>query len=628
MAIAMNTIGGKSNSGEGGEDVERLTIGKDGLNRCSAIKQVASGRFGVTSEYLVSAQEIQIKMAQGAKPGEGGHLPGKKVYPWVAKTRHSTPGVGLISPPPHHDIYSIEDLAQLIYDLKNANKNARISVKLVSEAGVGTIAAGVAKAGAGVVLISGYDGGTGAAPRNSIYNAGLPWELGLAETHQTLIMNGLRSKVVIETDGKLMTGRDVLVAALLGAEEYGFATAPLVTMGCVMMRVCNLDTCPVGIATQNPELRKRFKGKPEYVINFMHFIAQELREYMAKLGIRTVDELVGRSDLLRVKETEGGSKESKIDMTNILRNPYIGEDVPRIFNPADKYDFELEKTIDEKVIMKKLGSALKNKTKKSIDIDITNTDRSVGTIFGSEITKRYHDNTLDDDFFVVRCHGAGGQSFGAFIPKGLTLELEGDSNDYFGKGLSGGKLKVYPPKGSNFKRDENIIIGNVALYGATSGKAFISGVAGERFCVRNSGAIAVAEGVGDHGCEYMTGGRVVILGKTGKNFAAGMSGGIAYVLDEDSDLYMKMNKELVSIGGVKDKYDISELRDIIQQHVDATGSPKGKEILDNFEYYLPKFKKILPNDYAKMMQAIFVLEEKGMSPEQAKIEAFYMTTKK
>ena len=628
MAIAMNTIGGKSNSGEGGEDVERLTIGKDGLNRCSAIKQVASGRFGVTSEYLVSAQEIQIKMAQGAKPGEGGHLPGKKVYPWVAKTRHSTPGVGLISPPPHHDIYSIEDLAQLIYDLKNANKNARISVKLVSEAGVGTIAAGVAKAGAGVVLISGYDGGTGAAPRNSIYNAGLPWELGLAETHQTLIMNGLRSKVVIETDGKLMTGRDVLVAALLGAEEYGFATAPLVTMGCVMMRVCNLDTCPVGIATQNPELRKRFKGKPEYVINFMHFIAQELREYMAKLGIRTVDELVGRSDLLRVKETEGGSKESKIDMTNILRNPYIGEDVPRIFNPADKYDFELEKTIDEKVIMKKLGSALKNKTKKSIDIDITNTDRSVGTIFGSEITKRYHDNTLDDDFFVVRCHGAGGQSFGAFIPKGLTLELEGDSNDYFGKGLSGGKLKVYPPKGSNFKRDENIIIGNVALYGATSGKAFISGVAGERFCVRNSGAIAVAEGVGDHGCEYMTGGRVVILGKTGKNFAAGMSGGIAYVLDEDSDLYMKMNKELVSIGGVKDKYDIAELRDIIQQHVDATGSPKGKEILDNFEYYLPKFKKILPNDYAKMMQAIFVLEEKGMSPEQAKIEAFYMTTKK
>ena len=627
MAIAMNTIGGKSNSGEGGEDTERLTIGKDGLNRCSAIKQVASGRFGVTSEYLVSAKEIQIKMAQGAKPGEGGHLPGKKVYPWIAKTRHSTPGVGLISPPPHHDIYSIEDLAQLIYDLKNANKDARISVKLVSEAGVGTVAAGVAKAGAGVVLISGYDGGTGAAPRNSIYNAGLPWELGLAETHQTLIMNGLRSKVVIETDGKLMTSRDVVIAALLGAEEFGFATAPLVTMGCVMMRVCNLDTCPVGIATQNPELRKRFKGKPEYVINFMHFIAQELREYMAKLGIRTVDELVGRSDLLKVKEYAKGTRCGNIDMTNILSNPYVKTDAPRIFNPADAYDFELEKTVDEKVILKKMSTALKNKKKKKIEIDVTNTDRSVGTIFGSEITKIYNDNTLEDDFFTVKCNGAGGQSFGAFIPKGLTLELEGDSNDYFGKGLSGGKLIVYPPSGSKFKRDENIIIGNVALYGATSGKAFISGVAGERFCVRNSGAIAVVEGVGDHGCEYMTGGRVVILGKTGKNFAAGMSGGIAYVLDEDSHLYMNMNKELVTVSGVTEKYDVAELKDIIKEHVKLTGSQKGQEILDNFEEYLPKFKKVLPNDYAKMMQTMFLMEEKGMSPEQAKIEAFYINTR-
>ena len=627
MAIAMNKIGGKSNSGEGGEDTERLTVGSDGLDRCSAIKQVASGRFGVTSEYLVSAKEIQIKMAQGAKPGEGGHLPGKKVYPWIAKTRHSTPGVSLISPPPHHDIYSIEDLAQLIYDLKNANKDARISVKLVSEAGVGTVAAGVAKAGAGVVLISGYDGGTGAAPRNSIYNAGLPWELGLAETHQTLIMNGLRSKVVIETDGKLMTGRDVLVAALLGAEEYGFATAPLVTMGCVMMRVCNLDTCPVGIATQNPELRKRFKGKPEYIINFMHFIAQELREYMARLGIRTVDELVGRSDLLVVKETEEKSRESKIDLTQILNNPYVNTDAPRTFVPADVYDFELEKTVDERVILKKMATALKNKTKRTIEIEVTNTDRSVGTIFGSEITKRYHDNTLEDDYFTVKCKGAGGQSFGAFIPKGLTLELDGESNDYFGKGLSGGKLIVYPPKGSTFKRDENIIIGNVALYGATSGKAFISGVAGERFCVRNSGAIAVVEGVGDHGCEYMTGGRVVVLGKTGKNFAAGMSGGIAYVLDEDSSLYRNMNKEMVSISGVTEKYDVVELKDIIAEHVEATGSPKGREILDNFEEYLPKFKKVLPNDYAKMMQAIFLMEEKGMSPEQAKIEAFYMNTR-
>lgn len=627
MAIAMNTIGGKSNSGEGGEDTERLTIGKDGLNRCSAIKQVASGRFGVTSEYLVSAKEIQIKMAQGAKPGEGGHLPGKKVYPWIAKTRHSTPGVSLISPPPHHDIYSIEDLAQLIYDLKNANKDARISVKLVSEAGVGTVAAGVAKAGAGVILISGFDGGTGAAPRNSIYNAGLPWELGLAETHQTLIMNGLRSKVVIETDGKLMTGRDVLVAALLGAEEFGFATAPLVTMGCVMMRVCNLDTCPVGIATQNPELRKKFKGKPEYIVNFMHFIAQELREYMARLGIRTVDELVGRSDLLSVKKADMDSKEYKLDLSKILSNPFVNSDAPKRFNPDDIYDFELEKTIDEKVLLKKLGTALKSKTKKKIEIDVTNTDRSVGTIFGSEITKRYHDNTLDDDSYVVKCNGAGGQSFGAFIPKGLTLELEGDSNDYFGKGLSGGKLIVYPPKGSVFKRDENIIIGNVALYGATSGKAFISGVAGERFCVRNSGAIAVVEGVGDHGCEYMTGGRVVVLGTTGKNFAAGMSGGIAYVLDENSDLYTKLNKELVSIGGVTEKYDVAELKDMIAEHVKVTGSPKGQEILDNFEEYLPKFKKVLPNDYAKMMQAIYLMEEKGMSPEQAKIEAFYMNTR-
>ena len=629
MAIAMNTIGGKSNSGEGGEDTERLTVGKDGLNRCSAIKQVASGRFGVTSEYLVSAKEIQIKMAQGAKPGEGGHLPGKKVYPWIAKTRHSTPGVSLISPPPHHDIYSIEDLAQLIYDCKNANKDARISVKLVSEAGVGTVAAGVAKAGAGVILISGYDGGTGAAPRNSIYNAGLPWELGLAETHQTLIMNGLRSKVVIETDGKLMTGRDVLVAALLGAEEFGFATAPLVTMGCVMMRVCNLDTCPVGIATQNPELRKRFKGKPEYVINFMHFIAQELREYMAKLGIKTVDELVGRSDLLRVKEAEAGSKGAKIDMSKIINNPYANTDAPRIFNSEDAYDFELENTIDEKIILKELSPAFKNKKRKhSIEIDVTNTDRSVGTIFGSEVTKHFGENTLEDDTFTVKCNGAGGQSFGAFIPKGITLELVGDSNDYFGKGLSGGKLIVYPPKGSTFKREENIIIGNVALYGATSGKAFISGVAGERFCVRNSGAIAVVEGVGDHGCEYMTGGRVVILGKTGKNFSAGMSGGIAYVLDEDSNLYMNMNKELVSVSGVTEKYDVAELKDIITEHVNVTGSPKGKEILDNFEEYLPKFKKVLPNDYAKMMQTMYAMEEKGMSPEQAKIEAFYINTRK
>ena len=625
LAIAMNTLHGKSNSGEGGEDLERLTIGPDGLNRCSAIKQVASGRFGVTSRYLVSAQEIQIKMAQGAKPGEGGHLPGGKVYPWVAKTRHSTPGVGLISPPPHHDIYSIEDLAQLIYDLKNANKDARISVKLVSDAGVGTVAAGVAKAGAQVILVSGYDGGTGAAPRNSIHNAGLPWELGLAETHQTLIMNGLRNKVRIETDGKLMSGRDVAIAAILGAEEFGFATAPLVTMGCVMMRVCNLDTCPVGVATQNPELRKNFKGKPEYVINFMRFIAEELREYMAKLGVRTVDELVGRTDLLKVKENLS-EQNKKVDLSLILSNPYSEMKEKITFDPKQVYDFQLEKTLDEKVLLKQLDKAMAAGQKRSIEVDVTNTDRAFGTILGSEITKRLGDN-VEEDTYRVLCNGSGGQSFGAFIPKGLTLELIGDSNDYFGKGLSGGKLVVYPPQGSKFKQDENIIIGNVALYGATSGKAFINGVAGERFCVRNSGATAVVEGVGDHGCEYMTGGRVVVLGKTGKNFAAGMSGGIAYVLDEDNDLYTKLNKEMISSHEITSKYDVLELKEMIKEHVALTNSVKGKEILDNFGEYLPKFKKIIPHDYERMLKTIVQMEEKGLSAEQAQIEAFYANMK-
>lgn len=626
LAIAMNRLHGKSNSGEGGESDERLKTGKDGMNRCSAIKQVASGRFGVTSKYLVSAKEIQIKMAQGAKPGEGGHLPGQKVYPWVAKTRHSTPGVSLISPPPHHDIYSIEDLAQLIYDCKNANKEARISVKLVAEAGVGTVAAGVAKAGAQVILISGYDGGTGAAPRSSIHNAGLPWELGLAETHQTLIMNGLRNKVVIETDGKLMSGRDVAIAALLGAEEFGFATAPLVTMGCVMMRVCNLDTCPVGVATQNPELRKRFRGKPEYVMNFMKFIAEELREYMAKLGVRTIDELVGRSDLLKRKADIANKKASKVDLSAIINNPFVKEGMKVTFDPAQVYNFELEKTADEKILVKKLKGALSNKQKRSIEVDVINTDRSFGTIFGSEITKMYPEG-LEEDTYTVKCNGAGGQSFGAFIPKGLTLELVGDSNDYFGKGLSGGKLIVYPPKSAKFKQDENIIIGNVALYGATSGKAYINGVAGERFCVRNSGANAVVEGVGDHGCEYMTGGRVVILGNTGKNFAAGMSGGIAYVLDENSDLYRKLNKEMVSIDKITSKYDVLELKEMIKDHTAYTNSEKGKEILEHFEDYLPKFKKIIPNDYNRMLMKIVQMEEKGLSSEQAQIEAFYANTR-
>ncbi|RKD31525.1 glutamate synthase subunit alpha [Lacrimispora algidixylanolytica] len=625
LAIAMNRIHGKSNSGEGGESLDRLTLGTDGLNRCSAIKQVASGRFGVTSRYLVSAKEIQIKMAQGAKPGEGGQLPGQKVYPWVAKTRHSTTGVGLISPPPHHDIYSIEDLAQLIYDLKNSNTEARISVKLVSEAGVGTVAAGVAKAGAQVILISGFDGGTGAAPRNSIYNAGLPWELGVAEAHQTLIMNGLRDKVILETDGKLMTGRDVAIACMLGAEEFGFATAPLVTLGCVMMRVCNLDTCPVGVATQNPELRKRFKGKPEYVVNFMYFIAKELREYMAKLGVRTVDELVGRTDLLKKKEALSSKRASKVDLSAILGNPYAEQKLAG-YSSKQIYDFELEKTMDEKIILKKLKQALQAGQKKGLQIDVSNTDRALGTIFGSEITKLYPEG-LAEDTFTINCTGSGGQSFGAFIPKGLTLELVGDSNDYFGKGLSGGKLVVYPPQGVKFKAEENIVIGNVALYGATSGKVFICGVAGERFCVRNSGATAVVEGVGDHGCEYMTGGRVVVLGSTGKNFAAGMSGGIAYVLDEKMDLYKRLNKEMVAFEEVTNKYDVLELKEMIKEHVAYTNSAKGKEILDNFGEYLPKFKKIMPHDYRRMMNTIVQMEEKGLSSEQAQIEAFYANSK-
>ncbi len=616
LAIAMNRIGAKSNTGEGGENRERF-----GTERNSAIKQVASARFGVTSEYLVSGSEIQIKMAQGAKPGEGGHLPGHKVYPWVAKTRHSTTGVGLISPPPHHDIYSIEDLAQLIYDLKCANPAADINVKLVSEAGVGTIASGVAKAGAQVILISGYDGGTGAAPNNSIHNAGLPCELGLAETHQTLILNGLRTRVRLEADSKLMTGRDIAIAAMLGAEEFGFATAPLVVMGCVMMRVCNLDTCPMGICTQNPELRKNFKGKPEYVERLMFFLAEELREYMAKLGVRTVNELVGRTDLLTLKPSVAGTRASKLDLSVLLRNPLIENSCVH-FEPKDVYDFELEKTLDCKVLMKKFKTAFEKAEPKTIEVDVDNVDRTLGTIFGSAITKKYR-NTLPDDTFRVRCHGSGGQSFGAFIPKGLTLELEGDCNDYLGKGLSGGRLIVYPSKKATYQPEENIIIGNVALYGATSGAAFINGVAGERFCVRNSGATAVVEGVGDHGCEYMTGGTVVVLGKTGKNFAAGMSGGIAYVLDEDWDFYQRVNKDMVSLEPVEHKHDVATLKELIRAHVEATGSPRGQEILNQFSEYLPRFKKVLPHDYDKMLRLIARSEERGLDNEQAQIEAFY-----
>ena len=620
LAIAMNHLHGKSNSGEGGESDERILSAGTKNDRSSAIKQVASGRFGVTSKYLVSAKEIQIKLAQGAKPGEGGHLPGKKVYPWIAKTRHSPPGVSLISPPPHHDIYSIEDLAQLIYDLKNANKNARISVKLVSETGVGTIAAGVAKAGAGVILISGYDGGTGAAPLSSIHNAGLPWELGLAETHQTLIQNGLRNRVIIETDGKLMSGRDVAIAAILGAEEFGFATAPLVTLGCAMMRVCNQDTCPYGIATQNPELRKRFAGKPEYVENFMLFVAQELREYMAKLGVRSVDELVGRIDLIKKKEKLSGV-EANIDLSRIIESTTVDSCV---YDEKLYYDFELASKKDQQMLDhdKALMNAIQNADVASFDVEVTNIDRTFGTLIGAEVT-RMHPEGLKEDTITINCKGAGGQSFGAFIPSGLTLKLTGDSNDYFGKGLSGGKLILKAPANAGYDAETNIICGNVALYGATSGEVYIAGMAGERFCVRNSGAKAVVEGVGEHGCEYMTGGLCVVLGPTGKNFAAGMSGGIAYVLDEDNKLYRNLNKEMVLMEKMESKNDKEELKKMLEKHIEYTDSAKAKAVLEKFDFYLPKFKKIIPADYKKMIYLTAEYMEQGMSSEKAQIEAFY-----
>ena len=605
MAIAMNRLGGKSNSGEGGEKPQRL-----GTEKNSAIKQVASGRFGVTEEYLVSAKEIQIKMAQGAKPGEGGHLPGKKVYPWIAKTRYSTPGVSLISPPPHHDIYSIEDLAQLIYDLKNANPKARISVKLVSEAGVGTIASGVAKAGATVVLISGYDGGTGAASQSSIHHAGLPWELGLAQAHQNLVENGLRSRVLIETDGKLMTGKDVAIACLLGAEEFGFATAPLVTMGCMMMRVCNLDTCPFGVATQNQKLRKRFKGKPEYVMNFMLFIARELREIMAELGYHTINEMVGHTDNLEVDE------DANMDYSNILMTPYNIH-----YKPKDTYDFELEKTVDMKTLLPKFEPYFNEKKSHAETISISSTDRTVGTILSSVVTKQFN-NTLQDDTYTVHCNGGAGQSFGAFVQKGITLDVHGDANDYFGKGLSGGKLIIQPKNEAKFKPNENVIIGNVALYGATSGEAYIRGMAGERFAVRNTGASAVVEGVGDHGLEYMTGGTVVILGRTGKNLAAGMSGGIAYIYDPNHDLYTRLNKQLVNTYEVSGKADIETLTQLLKNHYKYTNSDVAQKILSNLDHELSNFKKIVPKDYEKITTLIQELKAKGYHDDEASLMAF------
>ena len=620
LAIAMNRIGGKSNTGEGGEDPERHIPLHNGDSRLSAIKQVASGRFGVTSHYLSSAKEIQIKMAQGAKPGEGGQLPGRKVYPWVAKTRFSTPGVGLISPPPHHDIYSIEDLAELIHDLKNANREARINVKLVSEVGVGTIAAGVAKAKADVILISGYDGGTGASPRTSIRHAGLPWELGLAETHQTLVLNNLRTRVKVETDGKLLTGKDLAVATLLGAEEYGFATAPLVILGCVMMRVCHLDTCPVGVATQNPKLRERFIGDPGHIVNFMKFIAQELREVMAELGFRTIDEMVGRSDKLEMNRAIDHWKTKGLDFSSILYQPEVPEGGGLYCQIKQNHNIEKSKDLTE--LLDLCQPALEKAEKVEITTTIKNVNRVVGTIIGNEVSKRYGEAGLPEDTITLNLTGSSGQSLGAFIPKGITIKLEGDANDYFGKGLSGGKMVIYPPKQATFVPEENIIIGNVAFYGATQGEAYIRGAAGERFCVRNSGVTAVVESVGDHGCEYMTGGKVVILGKTGRNFAAGMSGGVAYVLDLDENFCESCNAEMVDLVKITDATERAELKDLITKHRDYTNSSLAQKILDDFDTYAKQFTKVLPRDYKRMLDAMERVKALGLTGDEALMAAF------
>jgi glutamate synthase (ferredoxin) len=620
LAIAMNRLGGKSNTGEGGEDPDRYVPLPNGDSKNSAIKQVASGRFGVTSQYLVNARELQIKMAQGAKPGEGGELPGRKVYPPIAKTRGTTAGVGLISPPPHHDIYSIEDLAELIHDLKNSNRNARISVKLVAEVGVGTIAAGVAKAHADVVLISGHDGGTGASPLSSIKHAGAPWELGLAETHQTLVMNNLRSRIYVETDGQLKTGRDVAVAALLGAEEFGFATAPLVVLGCIMMRVCHLNTCPVGVATQDPRLRERFAGNPDHVINFMRFIAQELREIMARLGFRTVNEMIGRTDKLVPWKAIEHWKAKGLDLTPILHRPEAGPEVGR-YRQIDQ-DHGLDKSLDVTRLLDICEPAIERGERVHADLPIRNVNRVVGTIVGSEITKKWGPNGLPEDTVHIKFNGSAGQSFGAFIPKGMRLELEGDANDYFGKGLSGGRIIVYPPKESTFVAEENIIIGNVALYGATAGEIFVRGVAGERFAVRNSGVNAVVEAVGDHGCEYMTGGRVIVLGKTGRNFAAGMSGGIAYVLDEAGDFNRRVNLQLVGLEKLADTDEIEEVWKMIQRHQICTKSERAAKVLANWDGMVPKFVKVIPHDYKRVQQALKRVKEQGLSGEEAVMAAF------
>lgn len=620
LAIAMNRLGGKSNTGEGGEDPQRYVPEFNGDSKNSAIKQVASGRFGVTSHYLVNAKELQIKMAQGAKPGEGGQLPGHKVYPWIARVRHSTPGVGLISPPPHHDIYSIEDLAELIHDLKNSNPRARINVKLVAEVGVGTVAAGVAKAHADVVLISGHDGGTGASPLSSIKHAGIPWELGLAETHQTLLLNNLRSRIVVETDGQLKTGRDVIIAALLGAEEFGFATAPLVVLGCIMMRVCHLNTCPVGVATQDPRLRKNFMGDPAHVVNFMRFIAQEMREIMAQLGFRTIDEMVGRIDRLEVRKAIEHWKGRGLDFSKILYQPEVPHEFGRYCQVSQ--DHGLDNSLDKQMLLKLCEPSLQRGEAVRATLPIRNCNRVVGTILGSEVTRRHGPQGLPEDTIRLHFKGSAGQSFGAFIPKGMTLLLEGDGNDYLGKGLSGGKIIVVPPEGSTFIAEDNIIIGNVALYGATSGEAYIRGMAGERFCVRNSGVHAVVESVGDHGCEYMTGGRVVVLGSTGRNFAAGMSGGVAYVYDEAGDFSQRCNQQMVGLKRLEDPAEIEEVRQMILRHADYTQSQRAALLLQGWDVTVSKFVKVMPRDYERVLQALERVKSSGLSGEEAIMAAF------
>lgn len=622
LAIAMNRIGGKSNTGEGGEDPVRFTPMENGDSKRSAIKQVASGRFGVTSHYLVNSDELQIKMAQGAKPGEGGELPGSKVYPWIAKVRHSTPGVGLVSPPPHHDIYSIEDLAELVHDLKNANHHARVNVKLVAEVGVGTIASGVAKGHADVILIAGHDGGTGASPVSSIYNAGVPWELGVAETNQILLINDLRSRVVVETDGQMKTGRDIVVGALLGAEEFGFATAPLVTMGCLMMRVCQKNTCPVGVATQDPRLRAKFNGKPEHVVNFMKFIAEEVREIMAELGFRTFNEMIGRVDKLETKPAIDHWKAKGVDLTTVFHKPDVGPEVGTYCQKPQ--DHGLDVALDNTHLLELCKPAIENGQKVKFTLPIKNTNRVAGTITGSEISRKYGADGLPEDTVWIHFQGSAGQSMGAFAPKGMTFELEGDANDYVGKGLSGGKIVVYPPRGSKFKAEENIIVGNVCFYGATNGEAYISGISGERFCVRNSGVRTVIEGVGDHGCEYMTGGRVVVLGKTGRNFAAGMSGGIAYVLDEDDSFSSRLNTEMVNLHKLVEAEDseIAEVKEMIENHVRYTDSDKAKQVLAKWDEYLPKFAKVLPRDFERMMKWFKKVEDQGLTGDEAALAAF------